>query len=230
MENREFKGFSPETTDFFHGIKENNNRSWFEAHKQDYLDYALTPARLLAYDLSKLMLRIDPEIFADPLKIISRIYRDIRFSRDKSPYKSRLFLSFKRRRDDWMDAPGFYFEVDHESYGFGMGIYDASTRTMRAFREAMSESPAEFLKATAFYRRKDCMFRLGGHRYVRPPAEQKDKRLQEWFMMKNFYLYCDRPADKVLYSPKLETLMAKGYKQLVPFYRYLWKIKARAGI
>jgi uncharacterized protein (TIGR02453 family) len=237
MITKEFHGFFPETTAFFRGIRANNNRAWFEPRKQDYIKYALNPARALAYDLSHLMRKIDPKIYTNPAKIISRIYRDIRFSKDKSPYKPRLFFSFKRPGDDWMDAPGFYFEVDHESYGFGMGMYGASARTMRAFRAAVAEKPGEFLRATAFYRKKNCMFMLGGQKYARLPAAPgsvspdlwramyRSKATGTWGVMKNFYLYHEGRAGSVLYSSKLEALMEKGYSQLAPFYNYLWKIK-----
>jgi len=180
----------------------------------------------LAYDLSGLMQSIDPQIFTNPSKIVSRIYRDIRFSRDKSPYKSHLFFSFKRPGDEWMDAPGFYFELGHDHYGFGMGIYAASPQTMAAFRETIAADPEKFLKATAFFRKKGGIFSLGGERYKRLPKEQKDRKLQEWYAMKNFYFYCERKADKTLYSRELEMLMEKGYKQLAPFYKYLWELKA----
>lgn len=220
-----FKGFPKKAVIFFLSIKGNNNKAWFEEHKQDYLENVLKPAQELVRDLSGSMLKIDPQINTNPAKIIARIYRDVRFSKDKSPYKSRLFFTFKRPGDEWMDAPGFYFEIDHESYGFGMGIYDASLETMKTFRAKIEADPAEFFKTTAFYRKKGSMFELGGDRYKRPKFETKNEKLREWFMMKNFYFYCHRPADKILTSPKLEALMEKGYKELAPLYKYLWKLK-----
>ncbi len=225
MEKKVFKGFSQKTTDFFRGIRENNHKSWFEEHRQVYLEYVLKPAHDLVYDLSSLMLKIDPKISVVPSKIVSRIYRDIRFSKDKSPYKTRLFFSFKRPGTEWMDAPGFYFEVDYNRYSFGMGIYDASPATIKAFRESMDSKPSEFLKATAFYRKEGGIFKLGGERYKRPPAGEKDKKLKEWYAMKNFYLYHESPLNRTLYSPKLAKIMEEEYKKLAPFYKYLWKLK-----
>ncbi len=228
MDKKEFKGFSPKTTAFFKGIRDNNNKPWFEAHKQDYINYALNPARDLAFDLSDAMHAIDPQMLTNPAKIVSRIYRDVRFSKDKSPYKSRLFFSYKRPGDDWMDAPGFYFEVGHDGYSFGMGIYQASAQSMKKFRQMLEDNPAEFLKATAFYRKKGCAFSLGGDKYKRPKGQAKDKRLAEWYAMKNFYFFCERKADKALYSPKLEDMVREGYKKLAPLYKYLWRLKGQS--
>ncbi|MDA8210412.1 MAG: DUF2461 domain-containing protein [Clostridia bacterium] len=89
-----FKGFSKSTLDFLKNLKANNNKVWFETHKQDYQEYLLKPLKDLVMDLSSFMLSIDPYLETKPAvnKTISRIYRDTRFSKDKSPYKSTMWI------------------------------------------------------------------------------------------------------------------------------------------
>jgi len=222
---REFKGYTNKTIDFFVGIRLNNNKAWFEEHKQDYLDFCLKPTRELVHDLVPAMLKIDPHFQTDPKKIISRIYRDIRFSKDKTPYKTRIWFSFKRPGDGWQDAPGYYFEIAYDSYGFGMGMYDPASETMARFRKKITSKPAEFLKAISFLKAKDNIFSVGGESYKKPPKVHVDEKLLKWYMMKNFYFYCDRPLDKILAGPKLVDELEKDFKILAPFYKYLWRLK-----
>ena len=222
---REFQGFSQQTVDFFRGIKSHNNKPWFEAHRRNYTDFCLTPIQKLVYDLSPAMLDIDPGFNTNPAKMVSRIYRDIRFSKDKSPYKSRLWFTFRRPWVEWQDAPGYYFEVSYDSYGFGMGIYDMSPETREAFRSMLDDRPEEFLKATSFFRSGKNIFDLGGDRYKRPPKREMDKKLLDWYMMKNFYFYCERPVDNLLFSPRLTEFMIASYRTLAPAYKLLWKLK-----
>lgn len=96
-EEKRFSGFSPKTLKFLRGLKTNNNKAWFQAHRADYEKYVLQPLRDLVIDLGDFMLDIDPffEITPSVNKTISRIYRDTRFSKDKSPFRSTVWFTFK---------------------------------------------------------------------------------------------------------------------------------------
>jgi uncharacterized protein (TIGR02453 family) len=108
-----FSGFSPESLEFFENLAAHNNKPWFEEHRDDFEQYLMEPLKSLVSDLSGAMLAIDPELVTIPAvdKTISRIYRDTRFSRNKSPYKTCLWITFKRRGPDWKTAPCFFFEI-----------------------------------------------------------------------------------------------------------------------
>ena len=90
-----FAGFTPQAVEFLKNIKENNNKAWFEAHKSAYQKTLLEPLRDLAEDLSGDMLAIDSFLVVGS-KAVSRIYRDTRFARNKEPYKTSMWLTFKR--------------------------------------------------------------------------------------------------------------------------------------
>ena len=85
-----FSGFTPESLSFFESLAANNNKVWFEEHRDDFEQCLMEPLKGLVSDLSGAMLAIDPELVTIPAvdKTISRIYRDTRFSRNKSPYKT----------------------------------------------------------------------------------------------------------------------------------------------
>ena len=106
-----FTWFTRQGTEFFRRLGENNNKEWFEAHRREFETVLLTPLRALAAELSAFMLVLDPLLQVEPSRIISRIHRDTRFSRNKSPYKTNLWFTFRRFIKDWQFHPCWFFEL-----------------------------------------------------------------------------------------------------------------------
>jgi uncharacterized protein (TIGR02453 family) len=226
-EERKFNGFSPETLKFLRGLKVNNNKSWFEAHRKDYEKYVLDPLRDLVTDLGDFMLDIDSRFEITPAvnKTISRIYRDTRFSKDKSPFRSTVWFTFKSRKKDWTThVSGYFFELSVNAYRYGMGFYDAAPAIMARFREMIDENPKEFLKAISFFA-KQRTFVLEGEKYKRTIDASKPENIQQWYQRKNMYLVCNRKIDNTLFSSKLTEDLIHGFTMIAPFYRYLQRIK-----
>ncbi len=223
-----FSGFTPATLDFLQSLAANNEKAWFEAHRAEYEQYLLAPMKSLVAELAGPLLAIDPELVTTPARAISRIHRDTRFSRNKSPYKSTIWLTFKRPVKEWQDAPCYFFELAPDSYRFGMGFYSAARETMDRLREAIECRPAEFQKATAFYARQD-RFVLEGERYKRPLRPDLPDSLQEWHGRKSLYLVCNRQPDASLFMRRLADDLRQGFTLLAPFYGYLWKVKQAAN-
>ena len=225
-EEKRFKGFSPKTLKFLKDLKNNNNKTWFKAHKADYENYVLRPMRDLVTDLGDFMLDIDPcfEITPAVNKTISKIYRDTRFSKDKSPFRSVVWFTFKNQKKDWTThVCGYFFELSTYSYRYGMGFYNAASVIMSKFREIIDENPKEFLKAISFYT-KQKKFVLEGEKYKRIFDKNKPEKIQNWYQRKNMYLVCNRKKDKILFSNKLVDDLVYGFNLIAPFYHYLQKI------
>src|SRR4030042_462972 len=110
----EFRGVSRETVAFFRGLKKNNNREWFGAHRDVYESHVLAPAKAFVVDMGRRLKEIPPEIVAVPRinKSIFRLNRDTRFSSDKSPYKPNLGLYFWEGPRSRMESPGFYVHLE----------------------------------------------------------------------------------------------------------------------
>jgi uncharacterized protein (TIGR02453 family) len=161
-----FNGFSPHALDFFANLGRNNNKAWFEAHRQEFEDYLMLPLKGLVSDLSGPMLGIDSEFVTMPAvdRTISRIYRDTRFSRDKSPYKTCLWITFKRHRTDWKDTPCYFFEITADTYRYGMGFYSATKDTMDSLRNFIDFNPVKFQRAISVLDEQK-VFALEGERY-----------------------------------------------------------------
>ena len=228
-EKENFPGFSQKTLEFLTDLSENNNKIWFEEHRYDYNEYLMKPLRNLVIDLGEFMLAaIDPYLDVNPAinRTISKIYRDIRFSNDKSPFKSTMWITFKRPNKDWKDEPTYFFEISPAFYRYGMGFYCASKDTMDKFREVMDKKPKEFMKSISFLSKQNT-FVLEGGKYKRLIDKNKPEEIQQWYQRRNLYLVCNRPIEKRLFSRKLIDDLISGFEIIAPFYHFLWNIKGR---
>lgn len=212
-----FDGFSQESLDFLWGVRFNNERGWFEAHKEQYLNTVYTPMRELGVQLQAAMAQQFPH---DALNLkVSRIYRDARRLHGRGPYKDHLWFILRRPEDPEVDLPCFYFELAPEYYSCGLGFYCARPVTMAKFRARMDADPAPMEKLARRQRRmKD--FKLEGERYARPKGDP-GPLLEPWYNRRSISLCCDRNPDELLFRPELAEFVLEGFRQLMPFHRYL---------
>ena len=126
-----FQGFSQGAVDFLWGIRFHNERTWFEAHKEEYLSLVDRPLRELGAQAARAMGEKYPKLGLG-LKV-SRIYRDARRLYGRGPYKDHLWFSLRRFREQEGAVPCFYFELAPEYYSYGVGAYDPSRPGSQAF-------------------------------------------------------------------------------------------------
>ena len=116
-----FEGYTQETLDFLWGIRFNNERSWFLAHKQDYEAHLLAPTRALGEQVYEALHAAFPK---EPFLLkLSRIYRDARRLHGNGPYKDHLWFCVRAGGEDWTGRPTFYFEIGPDYYSYGMGFW-----------------------------------------------------------------------------------------------------------
>lgn len=143
-----FEGFYPETVGFFDNLVKNNNRDWFNAHKDEYEKYVLTPAKEYIKEVGVELKKLSPNIIAEPFvdKSIFRIYRDARFAKG-APYKTHLGVFFWEGSRVKKDCPGLYFHFDKDETYLALGYYFFPKDVITNFREMMSnEKKARELK------------------------------------------------------------------------------------
>ena len=224
--------FTQTTFDFLRDLRAYNDKPWFEAHKAVYRDHVLLPLQALAAELGSLMQSIDPEIEIAPGKAVSRVYRDTRFSKDKSPYKTSHWITFKRSRKEWQNFPAFFFEISPEAYRYGMGFFSADRATMDRFRASIDANPAAFLARVAFYSRQN-EFVIEGDRYKRPlktdytqDVRAHRDRLDDWYQRKSLYLVCNRLIQGQGIPAGLSSDLSRGFQTLAPLYLDLSSVAA----
>ena len=215
-----FTGFTTDASEFLRALAANNRKEWFEAHKDEYRQLLLDPLQQLAAVLAAPLMAIDTDLITEPRRVVSRIYRDSRFSLNKSPYKTTMWLTFKRPITNWQDAPAYFFEIGADSYRFGMGFYSASKGTMDRLRGEIEQRPERFRQAVAFLGEQDT-FVLEGELYKRVLKPDLEEDLQEWHRRRNLFLVCNRQPDESLFTRRLADDLRKGFFLLAPFYSYL---------
>lgn len=220
-----FRGFSPESLTFLSQVRQENSKEWFDAHRNQYENALLAPFRALVTALAPTMQQVDERFEIRPAvgKTLSRIHRDTRFSHDKSRYRSNMWLTFKRRRKDWIDAPAYFFELYPDGWHFGLGYYSASRDTMTHFRQAMLADPERFLAVA------DCLgttFALEGERYKRPLIKDLPEALARWHDRKSFAAIANRSDLGTVFGDELITTLERGFVQLAPLYQYLMRVEA----
>jgi uncharacterized protein (TIGR02453 family) len=218
----QFEGFLPEALRFLQDLQVNNNdKEWFETRRAEYESLILNPMRKLVMDLSPTMLNIDPEIEIRPVinKTISKIYRDTRFSKDKSMFRSNMWINFKHPTKDWHDMPTWWIEIKPDGYTYGMGFYQASATTTLMFRDRIESDQSAFKKVIEFFPGRP-KFRLEGDIYKRRFNYFLPEDIQKWYQRKNMYLICKRPIEDILFSGELVEYISKRFTELAPLYHY----------
>ena len=213
-----FQGYSEDTRAFFMALRFNNNREFFQSNRDWYLRDVRTPSLALAEALGRVVETIDPGMETRPHRALSRINRDTRFSRDKSPYRDHVWIAFRRPEEEKGKTPGFYVEIDAEGAYFGLGFYAANRPLMNALRRHMRLSPAE---PAAIWKKQADEFKLYGEAYKRLSVpEEVPEILRPWYVRKSFYLEKALPFSCAKSSALAEEIGA-GFTRLAPLYNYV---------
>jgi len=217
-----FTGFTPTTISFLNDLALNNNKEWFEAHRDIYETHVLQPLRDLTTDMEVCIKSIDPLIDTTPAinKTISRIYRDTRFSKDKRPLRNDLWISFRRPNKEWGNVPEFYFYFTPEEYQFGMGFYCASPANMAKIRNHIDGRPDLFEPIIDFYESHD-EFEVGGDDYKRTISSDHPGSFRKWIQKKNLYVNTTRQLDGLFFSSRLKEELEKAFTNHADLYRFI---------
>ena len=135
-----FDGFRPETVRFLEGLRDNNNKVWFQAHKADYERYVLEPTRAFAEDMAERLTALTGPAGGGIKGSPFRIYRDVRFSKDKSPYKTHVGVAFGAADRGKVEGPGFYFHLEPPTVMLGGGMHEFTPGTLAKYRDAVVDA------------------------------------------------------------------------------------------
>ncbi|MFH0991999.1 MAG: DUF2461 domain-containing protein [bacterium] len=217
-----FEGFPIQGIRFLKKLKQNNNRTWFEQHKAEYEEQVKLPIQSLVAALQPIVEKFAPEYDLNPRKALFRIYRDVRFSKDKTPYKIHAAAHFViRGKAKGTEGSGFYLHIEPGNVFLGAGIYMPTAEKLKRIRKAIEEQPKEFLaivKSRSFER---TFTKLEGEKGKRPPqGYQQDHPMLEWLKYKQFYVWLEWP-EKECYDPGFVKKVAQIYKEATPLVRFL---------
>ena len=217
-----FTGFTEETIQFFLDLKFHNNASFFHEQHDRYIECVQRPFYEMIEDLAPDMLKIDPGMEVRPHKCLSRIHRDTRFSRDKSPYRDHLWFLFRHAAEPREKSLFYYFELGPDRLGWGMGFWDENREALDLFRKRMRANPAGTLSLLDDLGMDRRRLMLDGtiHKRMEIPSEIPE-RLKRWYQAKDFYIGKIMPDYRMIYSEQILKEVRKDFVSLSPLYRLL---------
>jgi len=230
VDTRAFTGFRPEAIDFLADLAQNNDRGWFQPRKADYERLLKEPMEAFVAALADSLDRHKVPLQADPKTSIFRIYRDTRFAKDKSPYKTHLGASFP-----WVEGAGGDVSMSHTEHGNGAyfhlqpgenfaggGMWHASKPKLDAFRQAILDDERRVrgaLEDKAFLAEFGS---VDSHETLKrvPPGFPADHPMADMFRYKDI-VFGRRLSDEEVYSPDLPDMLARAYATATPVFRFL---------
>ena len=207
---------------FLNEIKKHNNKEWFTANKSRYEDNVKAPSLAFIAAVGPGLQRISKTIVADPRPVggsFSRIHRDIRFSKDKSPYKTNLGLMFHNwHNDETTHLPGFYLHIEPGDSGVYAGVWRPTPPLLQKIRDRIVAKPDEWKKVTADHEWSD-----HGESLKRvPPGYDPEHRFVEDLKRKDFLV--GRPfTDAQVVAPDFTDRFLEECRRLAPFNAFLSK-------
>jgi uncharacterized protein (TIGR02453 family) len=213
--------FSTDTLAFLSRLKRNNRREWFVPRKAEYEAVVRAPMLAILDRLADDMRHIAPELVVGP-KSIYRIYRDVRFSENKQPYKTHVAASFRHRQLGKGSGAGMYFHVAPDGVWIGGGMYAPESAELYRVRERIAANPRRFrsiVEAPAFKRALDGG--LEGEQLQRVPRGfPKDHEAAAYLRYRQFLAGREHPA-RFATSPKFYAGVVDVYRRIAPLVRFL---------
>jgi uncharacterized protein (TIGR02453 family) len=214
--------FPPEALTFFRGLARNNQREWFQPRKEIFETKVKAPMLELIEKMNGEFARFAPQYINDPKKAIYRIYRDTRFSADKTPYKTHIAAIFPRRGSESKHGgPGFFFAISHKEIDIAGGIYMPPPEDLLKIRTWLAEHHAAFRK-TARGPVK-LMGELRGGSLTRvPKGFDAAHPAADLIKMKQWYYGAQLDA-KLAITPKMLPELIRRFKVMAPVMEELAK-------
>jgi uncharacterized protein (TIGR02453 family) len=217
-----FDGFPREGIDFMKRLKRNNNRPWFEKHKEEYESSVKLPMQSLISALRPHFDRFAPEFDINPKRSLFRIYRDVRFSKDKTPYKTHVAAHFVLRgKPKGVEGSGYYLHIEPGEVFLGGGIYMPDNDQLKKIRRAIADHSNEFLSIIQNQRFRKCFGKLEGDKLQRAPkGYEPDHPMVEWLKYKQFFVGVEWAESKCL-KVKFVSEIAAVFEVASPLVRFL---------
>ncbi|MDE0233364.1 MAG: DUF2461 domain-containing protein [bacterium] len=215
--------FSPHLFDFLMDLRVNNNREWFQGNKDRYERHVKEPLLGFIEDFGPLLHAISPHFVADARAnggSMFRIYRDVRFSKDKSPYKTQAAAQFRHEAGKTAHAPGFYLHLAPGEVGAGVGIWRPATPTLNEIRNAIVADPDGWEQASGDPGFLSEFSIVGDSLKRAPKGFDSDHPLIEDLRRKDYIAWVDFDEEEVV-SPGFLEEFAGVCRQAAPYMRFL---------
>ncbi len=219
-----FIGFK-HTLAFMTQLARNNDRDWFADHKDRYESDVMEPALQFITAINPQLARFAPEFEAIPKKIggsVMRVYRDTRFSRDKSPYKTNLGIQFRHSLGKDVHAPGYYLHIEPGDVFIAAGLWRPERAALAGIRDLIVKKPLEWKRArdASSFRRH---FELAGDSLMRVPRGYPKAHPHVEDLMRKDYIASCALSDGAIQSATFVKEVARRFESASPLMTFLCK-------
>jgi uncharacterized protein (TIGR02453 family) len=216
-----FAGFPPEMARFFRSLKRNNRREWFQPRKPLFEQHVKAPMLELIGAINTELAKFAPEYVTEPKNAIFRIYRDTRFSADKTPYKTHVAASFSRRGTERLGTGGFYFSVSHEVIEVAAGIYHPERDVTLAVRNHIVETHEELSRLLSDKKSRKLAGELQGDTLTRSPKGFDPAHPAAEFIKRKDWILDVTVDANVATTPQLHGAVVERFRAMAPLLVYL---------
>lgn len=219
----EFKGFPRDFFNFFEALKNNNNRAWFSKNKDRYNESVVNPVSEFIVAIAPALGKISRHYVANPKPhggSMFRIYRDTRFSKDKTPYKTHAGVQFRHEAGKDAHAPGFYVHLAAEGLFFGGGIWNPPTPHLNRIRDYIADNARSWARIVNAKRVRD-VGGIRGESLKRPPRGFNAEHVHiDDLKRKSFTIMTEAPTRDAL-RPEFLAEVVDGFRRAAPLNRFI---------
>ena len=217
------RGFSPGLIEFLQDLSQNNRRDWFKANESRYQEEVLEPAFSFIRAMRPRIHAISPHFVAEARKVrgsLMRVHRDVRFSKDKRPYKTNVGIRFPHESCGDISAPGFYVHLSPEEIFLGVGVWHPAQPSLVKIREKVDLDPKGWLKVRDNKRFRE-LFQLAGESLkTAPKGYPSDHPLIEDLRRKDFIAAQELSVQEAL-DPAFLEQTAEAFRASAPYIKFI---------
>ena len=220
----DFKGFDRTALFLLELNKFNDSKDFYETVKEEIKQGAIVPMRLLASDLSEELYKIDPKMNLIPTKMVSRVRRDTRRSKNKELYRANVWCMFMRDKHQYSYQPCMWFEFFPDGYSYGVAMFRFDATGLGAFRQKLIDSPKEFKRALTSVEITGAQLFVESFKRDKPDIDKVDKDLRVFYNAKDFgFIYNSSDLSKLIDGSIKEELIYV-IRAFEPMYKFLAEI------
>lgn len=215
-----YTGIKPESIELLCLNRFNDSKEFYEEHKEELKQGITVPLRQMVLDMSELMFEIDDKMYLDPVRAVSRIYRDTRGNRSKIKYRENMWVFFRRYKKEYPSAPFYYFEFYPDSYGYGLVLWTWKASSIKVVHDMIIEQPRRFKSALKACEQAGFTFETYDT-YKKDRYPDAPKELKPYLNAKSFGFSYSSNDLSVIASPAVINEMKLAFDVAEPMYDFL---------
>ena len=218
--------FTKDTIKYFSRLKRNNNRRWYDAHREELEQNVMEPARIFIMHMGDCLRQIAPDIQAIPQidKSIFRLHRDVRFSKNKAPYKTNLGIFLWEGPAKKMECSGFYLGIEPKLFFVGLGMYMFTPDQIKKFRETVYDTAnaEELNKIIKSLKKKG--YKINNTHFKKVPRGfEKEYKYADLLKYNGLYAFYESDTLEELFETDQIKFLYKKFKDMLPLHKWLLK-------